>query len=178
MWFNLIAVVVLGVAVAGTVMLAFRALGRRPPRWILPVMAGVAMLTYTFYNDYSWFSRTAGALPETVVVAGTYNSSNALQPWTYFLPMVERFTAIDRESVVESPQRRTLVLADVIFVQRYLPTRIAPMVFDCENGRRADAVDVEGFDEAGEPIGARWQPLHRDDPLRRVVCEGRERATT
>ena len=178
MWFNLIAVVVLGVAVAGSVMLVFKATGRKPPRWILPVAAGVAMLTYTFYNDYSWYSRTAGGLPDTVVVTDAYETSHPLQPWTYLVPFVDRFAAIDRESVVESPRRPDIVLADVILVQRYMPTRVAPMVFDCANGRRSDAVDVQGFDEAGDPIGARWRPLGEDDPLRRVVGEGRERATT
>lgn len=178
MWLNLVAVVVLGVAVVGVVLLAFKAFGRKPPRWILPVAAGLAMLTYTFYNDYSWYARTAGELPDTVVVTDAYETSHPLQPWTYVVPFVDRFAAIDRESLVESPQRPGIVLADVILVQRYMPTRVAPMVFDCANDRRADAVDVEGFDEAGEPIGARWRPFGADDPLRRAVCEGRARATT
>ncbi|WP_372426013.1 hypothetical protein [Salinarimonas chemoclinalis] len=169
MWFNLIAVVVLGVAVAGVVMLAFKAVGRKPPRWILPVMAGAAMMTYTLYNDYSWFSRTAGALPGTVTVARTYEQTHPLQPWTYLVAPVNRFVAVG--TVVAAPGDTGYRLAEVHLLQRYVPTATAAMVFDCAGGRRADLVDLDGFDASGQPVGGAWRPLAQDDPLRAIVCE-------
>lgn len=178
MVFNLIAVVVLGVACVAVVMMAFRVFGRKPPRWLLPITAGVAMMSYTLYNDYSWFSRTAGALPETVVLAGAYEQSHPLQPWTYLFAPVDRFAAVDRARLVESPQKPSLVLAEVAMIQRYMPTRVAQMVFDCERGRRSDSIDVEGFDENGDPIGVRWVDVPTDDPLRLAVCAARGRATS
>ncbi|GGK20131.1 hypothetical protein [Salinarimonas ramus] len=168
MWFNLIAIFVLGIAVAGSVMLGFKAFGRKPPRWILPIAAGIAMMTYTLYNDYSWFSRTAGALPQSVAVARSYEQTNPLQPWTYLFAPVNRFVAVGR--VVPAPGETGYRMAEVHLLQRYVPTVTATMVFDCAGGRRADLVDLDGFDEAGEPIGGRWQPLTPDDPLRSVVC--------
>lgn len=176
MWFNLIAVLVLGVAVAGVTMLAFRAFGRKPPRWILPIAAGVAMMTYTLYNDYSWFSRTAGALPPSVRVAQSYGQPSPLQPWTYLVAPVNRFVAVGR--VVPNPEQPDYRLAEIFVLQRYMPTATVSTLFDCAGGRRADAVDIEGFDEAGEPIGGPWRPLDADDPLRAVVCDGGEAATS
>ncbi|MGJ3261925.1 MAG: hypothetical protein ACFE0R_01695 [Salinarimonas sp.] len=168
MWLNLIAVVVLGVGVAGVVMLGFKVLGRKPPRWILPVAAGAAMMTYTLYNDYSWFSRTAGALPGSIKVARAFEQTNPLQPWTYLVAPVNRFVAVG--GVVAAPGETGYRLAEVHLLQRYVPTVTAAMVIDCVGGRRADVVDVDGFDAGGEPIGGQWRPLAEGDPLRDIVC--------
>jgi hypothetical protein len=177
MIFNLLAIAILGVVAAAVVALAFKVTGRKAPRWSLPAAAGVTMLIFTLWSEYSWLDRTVAVLPERVAVAQTYGHTHPLQPWTYVVAPVNRFVAVDREgraAVGDSPR---YVAADVLLVQRWTPTRTARMVFDCERPRRADAVDVEGLDEAGEPAGARWIALDAEDPMRAAAREGREAAT-
>lgn len=178
MIFNLIAVVVIGIAVAAILMMAFKMAGRPAPKWLLPIGAGVAMFAFVLYNDYTWFSRTVDALPDHVAVAGTYTQTHPLQPWTYLVAPVNRFAVVDRERVIASPQDPDLMLAEVSMVSRFMPTGSATFLIDCETPRRADATQVTGFDAAGEPIGARWIPVAADDPVRRIVCAKPRPATS
>lgn len=170
MIFNLIAVVVLGVAAAASIMMVFKMMGRPPPKWLLPIGAGVAMFGFVLYNDYTWYPRTAGALPDHVAVAGTYTQTHPLQPWTYLVAPVNRFAVVDRQRVVPSPQHEDLVLAEVSMVSRFMPTGSATFLIDCDEPRRADATQVTGFDDNGQPVGARWIPVAADDPVRRIAC--------
>ena len=63
MLFELIAAVVTGVALAGVAML-LRWLSRGLlPKWIVPTMAGLGMLGYSIWSEYSWFDRMNLALP-------------------------------------------------------------------------------------------------------------------
>jgi hypothetical protein len=41
---------------------------------------------------------------------------------------------------------------------------------DCAANRRANLIDGATFDDDGTVIGASWQPLDTDDPLRLAVC--------
>ena len=70
MLFELIAVIVAGIAVAGIVLLTRRFLPA-VPRWTAPVLAGLAMIAVSISLEYSWFGRTAATLPETMEVART-----------------------------------------------------------------------------------------------------------
>ncbi|MEM8759622.1 MAG: hypothetical protein AAGE83_04750 [Pseudomonadota bacterium] len=96
MFLELLATVVAGFACAGVVMLANAVSGRRLPRWLTPVAAGVGMLGMTISNEYSWFDRTAARLPEGVEVATTVEERSWLRPWTRIHPYTKRFVAVDR----------------------------------------------------------------------------------
>jgi hypothetical protein len=163
-----IAVAVLAACVAFVI---YRVTGINA-RWLIPFAAGAGMLGFTLWNDYTWFGRNLEGLPETVVVTARGEQSHAIQPWTLAVPVVNRFQAVDLESVAAHPDRDGVRAAVVFLVQRYQPTFTTPQVFDCAGGRRADA-SVGPFDEDGLPVESVWRPVPEDDRLLRAVCDAR-----
>ncbi|MCB1992493.1 MAG: hypothetical protein R3D28_11170 [Geminicoccaceae bacterium] len=170
MIWNLIGTLVLGVAAASVVLVLFRVLGRPAPRWLLPAAAGIAMLGFHIWTDYSWFRRTTAELPGHVVVAQGYPSSNPLQPWTLVVPRIDRFSAVDTNRIRHNPEVPDLAMAVVYLVARWNPTVEANQLYDCRTPRRADVgADME-VDAEGRPVDPVWVALPPDDPVRLAVC--------
>ena len=136
-------------------------------RWLIPTSAGAALLGFTLWNDYTWFSRLRADLPPDVVVVRTFEQSNAIQPWSLVVPIVNRFQAVNRASLQRSEVDPQVVRAEVYLVARWTPTFTTLQVLDCARGRRADAVDP-GPD--GLPKADAWVEIGRDDPLLVAVC--------
>lgn len=163
MFLELIAVFVAGFAGAGAILLLNRVMGGRLPRWLMPVGAGLAMLAATISNEYGWYPRTARALPDGVSVASTHDSSAFYRPWTYVVPMVDRFIAVDHETRQPNSDTEGLYLADLYFFARWQPVQSVEMMVDCVNHRRADPAGGDG----GAPV---WRDVGADDPIVAAVC--------
>jgi hypothetical protein len=172
MFLELIATFIAGFAAAGVLMLVNRALGGRLPRWLIPVAAGAAMLLSTISSEYSWFSRTAGALPEGIEVAQTVESKVFYRPWTYAKPYIERFVAVDVGTAQRNPDQPGKVLVNLVFAGRWQPLNMVPVMFDCENGQSTRVPSEVQFDENGALIGAQWGPVPADDPSFKLACGG------
>lgn len=169
MIFELLGVVIAGVAGGGVAMLACR-LVRWLPRWIVPAAAGATMILASVSLEYAWYGRTVAALPDRVEVALAHESRAPWRPWTYLRPYVDRFVAVDQRSVLThaaAPDRR---IADVLVFGRWTPPRRVRAAFDCEAGRRADLVEGVSLGEDGAIEGAAWIETGLDDPLTRVAC--------
>lgn len=160
--------------VGGTVALLLWAVARtlkRPlPRWVYPAAAGLTMLVYQVYNDYTWFGRNAGSLPPSYVVTSRHTQSSILQFWSLIVPPVDRFAVVDRTSIKRNPQVPDLVMANVILVTRFHPSVLIVQVFDCAQRRRADIHDRVTFDTGGRPQGLSWEELSADDPALEAAC--------
>ncbi|SLN37602.1 hypothetical protein ROJ8625_01721 [Roseivivax jejudonensis] len=163
MVFELVAVVLAGVAGAGLMLLASRLLGERVPRWLVPVAAGGAMLAAAISNEYGWYDRTRGSLPDGMVVASAVEGRHWWRPWTYAVPMVERFVVVDAAGLRANAQDEGLYLADLYFFGRWRATQALQVMVDCEDGRRADPAGGDG----GEPV---WREVGADDPIVASVC--------
>jgi hypothetical protein len=170
MFVELIATIVAGVAAAGLVMLINRVLGGRMPRWLAPVMAGVAMLATTISNEYGWYARTKETLPDDLVVAQTVENRSFYRPWTYVLPYVERFVAIDTLSVQTHSAQPDMKLVDAYFFGRWSTVNKLPVLADCIEHRRAALVDGISFKNDGNIEGVDWVDVADDDPLVARIC--------
>ena len=170
MIWTLIGTLMVGVGAACLVFVAFRALRRPVPSWLLPATAGLGMLTFHTWSDYAWADRTSAELPDHVVVAERYTSSSMLQPWTYLVPKADRFAAVDLNQVRHHPEVENMALAVVHLVTRWYPTVSTRQLYDCASPRRADVGQSLVVDAQGRPVDATWVTLEPDDPIRRVVC--------
>lgn len=170
MFVELIATIVAGIAAAGLVMLANRVLGGRMPRWLAPVMAGAAMLATTISNEYGWYPRTKDTLPEGLVVAQTVDSRAFYRPWTYVLPFVERFVAVDTLSIKEHAAQPDMKLADAYFFGRWSTVNKLPVLTDCAGLRRAALIDGVTFEEGGVIEGVEWVNVPEGDPITSAIC--------
>ena len=164
MFLELIAVFVAGFAGAGAMMLLNIATGRRLPRWLVPVGAGAAMIAATLSSEYSWYSRTAAALPEGVTVAQTRDSAAPWRPWTYVLPLTDGFVAVDTVNMRPNAEQAQLYLANVHFFGRWRPVRTVEVMVDCAASRRADPA----LGDDSPPV---WRDVGPEDPIVRTVCE-------
>ena len=163
MFLELIAVFVAGFAGAGATLLLARLTGGRLPRWIVPLGAGAAMLAATISSEYSWFSRTSQALPESMTVAETGTSRALWRPWTYAFPLTDRFVAVDTGGLRANTQQESLYLADLYFFGRWQPVQSVEVMVDCAEGQRADPALGDG----SPPV---WRDVGPDDGIVRTVC--------
>ncbi len=163
MFLELIAVFVAGFAGAGAMLLLARLTGGRLPRWIVPLGAGGAMLAATISSEYSWYDRTAGGLPERMAVAETGTSRALWRPWTYAVPLTDRFVAVNTANLRPNTQQDTLYLAELYFYGRWQPVQSVEVMVDCATARRADPALGDG----SPPV---WRDVGPDDSIVRTVC--------
>lgn len=164
MFLELIAVFVAGFAGAGVMLLITKLSGDRLPRWLIPVSAGAAMLGTAISSEYGWYGRTARALPEGLVVAHSVEDSVWWRPWTYVVPMTDRFMAVDLDNLQQNTERETVYLADVYFFGRWRPVQSVEVMVDCEANLRADPTLGDG----SAPV---WREVGAADPIVASICE-------
>lgn len=170
MFLELIGIIFAGFAVAGVVMLLNKITGGRLPRWAAPVGAGLGMIGVTIASEYSWYTRTAEALPEGVEVIQTVENRSIFRPWTYAAPYIDRFAALDRASVRRNPDLPGQRLADLYFFGRWAPVNRLPVLVDCTAHRRASLADGAEFGTLGQVQDADWVEAAADDPVIAAVC--------
>lgn len=162
--FLLIGTIVLGLGAGGLTMLAFRLFGRRAPRWLVPMVAGVVMLGFHITMEQTWFERIRLQLSDRIEVVETIERRVWWQPWTLVSPQTVRFMAIDTASVEAVGDQRVRV--ELWLVDRFQGSSRVTQVYDCAAPRRVDLVGDETF----EPDDADWLRIDPRDPVRRAAC--------
>lgn len=166
MLYDLIATIVVGVGVAGTVIGINKLTGSRLPKWIVPACAGLGMLGYTIFNEYAWFPNAEKNLPDTIQVATKIEESKAYRPWTYIWPQVSRFIAISDPEPLDATHKS----ASIILVARWQNALEIPAVFDCANITRTDFPLGYPDDLNASLASTNWVKLTADDPVWAKVC--------
>ncbi len=145
--------------------------GRQLQRWIMPATIGISVLAYSIWNEYTWFDRLQNALPDHVVVASTGQLSAPWAPWTYLAPVTARFIAIDTRNIARSEQRPELAKTDLFLIERWQPTRVVSVAFDCQKQLRADLGSSASLSADGTLNGTQWQSAAQDTALLGLVCK-------
>lgn len=171
MFLELIATVFAGIACAGMVMLLNAAIGKRLPKWTVPVVAGLGMIGMTISNEYTWYERTAEQLPDGVHVASTVDEQSWGRPWTKFWPYTKRFVAVDTATKRSNENLPDQYMANLYFFGRWSPVNQAPVLLDCGGGRSALLIDGAEFTSDGSVENSDWQQMPEDDPVLELVCE-------
>ncbi|MFN6965310.1 MAG: hypothetical protein ACK4S4_16315, partial [Pyrinomonadaceae bacterium] len=140
------------------------------PRWAMPAAAGLGLIGTTIWMEYTWFDRVSGALPAEFVVANPESAASPLRPWTYVLPLVNRFAALDASKRARHPVRDDLIVAPVFGFARWQNPQSALIVFDCAGNRRVPVTEGMEIDANGTLTGAEWQVLDAADGLQRAAC--------
>jgi len=175
MLLEFIATIALGLGIAGLVMALNLVLGRRLPRWAMPAAAGLGMILFLVYLEYSWAPRTAEQLPEGVVVTSKSSQSMWYRPWTYISPLSLRMIAVDTRRNRSHPDWPGRVMTTMVLFERWMPTREIPVVFDCDDHRRADLHAGVELGEDGALHGADWYRLEEEDRGLQAACEATSR---
>lgn len=166
MFYELIATVAVAFGAAGMVMLVNRLVGRRLPKWALPAAAGLSMIAFTIWSEYSWADRTINGLPEGLAVVQTIDESTFWKPWTYIKPMTPRLIVADLTSIQSNDVAPAIRLVDLYLFERWEAPNQVPQLVDCETGSRADVTDQA----LADPSKAVWRPINPGNDIKRVVC--------
>jgi len=168
MLISLLVTFLLALFAGAMVWLVFRTIRRKPPRYLIPAVVGATMLAYTIWNDYSWASRTAEALPAGVDVIERIEGPALWQPWTFLFPRADRMIAIDRFGILTNDRLPDHYLVELVLLEQYLPARRTQLAIDCANARQA-SIDIAALDAAAVSA-ANWAPMRRDATLYEAVC--------
>ena len=95
MIWHLLAVFIIGLCVGAFAFLLRKLSRNKLPSWIIPVCAGLGMLGYLAYYDYTWFDFKRSQLPQESVVIEQERASNFFRPWSYLAPSVSSFMVLD-----------------------------------------------------------------------------------
>lgn len=170
MYVDIITIIAAGFAAAGIALILNRLTGRRLPRWIVPATAGAGMILMSLTNEYRWYPRTAGLLPEGYEIISTADYSAPFSPWTYVVPYVNRFAAVDVAGAQRNADQPDLRLTDVVFFTRWQRMQSRNAVFDCAQGRSALLDGDAVINDDGSIRVARWDQTGLDDPATALVC--------
>ncbi|NAZ36179.1 hypothetical protein [Rubellimicrobium sp. CFH 75288] len=169
MLLDFIATVSAGLGLAGLALILRSLLRGRAPSWLVPAAAGLGMLGFAIWNEYTWFSRTAATLPPGVIVARTVESRAPWRPWTYLRPIVTRFIAVDTRAPRTAPEALGQGIVPVLFVARWQGTESVPVLFDCPGARRLPLTGEAPIPSPGDP-STPWEQVSPDDEVLRAAC--------
>lgn len=171
MLWELIATVVAGIGAAG-IALALRKLTKGAmPMWLIPAVAGAAMLGFQVYSEYSWFDHQAGLLPKGVVVVRKVEQQAVWRPWSYLYPQTLRFIAADVANAASNQINPEIKLVDLYFFERRSAAKRVTQVLHCAQHARADFSQALQIPAQGESLNSDWQQLDSTDPLFLAVCQ-------
>lgn len=159
---ELLGVIAVGIGMAALLYAlshAGRKAGLNPPSWLLPAGIGLAMVSYSVWNDYAWFGRATARLPQDTQVLLVGRASQPWAPWTYLAPVEVRFAALDASQIRHGDGG--VRHAPIMLVERRGQTVIVPQDFDCAGGRV-------------RPARGDWMAAAADDPAFAAVCAGGE----
>lgn len=170
MLFSLIGTFLVAAAVGIFIWAGYRTVGRKSPGYLIPMAMGLSMLGYTIWNEYSWFSRTFDGLPQDVKLVKSYSESKPWAPWTYIMPRVHRFVAVDTAKNRTNPELPHFILIETLLVQRHGTPAKVQQIVDCASNRFADLPVNPVFGDDGLPQNVQWSSGVDLPGLIAVVC--------
>ncbi|WP_404363529.1 hypothetical protein [Marinobacter sp.] len=166
MFWNLVATIFAGLGAAG-IALGIRALTmKKAPKWIIPVFAGLGMMAYQVYIEYTWFDHMASRLPEDTSVVSTQQEQVIWRPWSYLVPQTTGFTVLDENSITRAGPDGGLVTFQLYRFRHSYGGRVSEGVYlaNCE------ASEMVPLDNEGKPQADLIRRLPADDTLMAAVC--------
>lgn len=168
MLWHLIAAIFAGLGCAGIAMLLRKLSGQRLPRWIIPVFAGLGILGYQIYQEYSWFEHKQQLLPPGAQVVSSEKRSMVWRPWTFLFPITNAFSVVENTTASEAGSN-DVVTFQLYHFERAYPDRVSlhPSLLNCTT-RELVPLDQEN----GRPLVKDMRLLDEDSPLYQHQCSG------
>jgi hypothetical protein len=170
MFWTLVATIFAGIGCAGIALLLRKLTQNALPKWIVPVFAGVGMLSFQVYEEYTWFEHQTGLLPKDVVIVKSLDQAAPWRPWTYLYPQTLRFIAADMENASRNQINPDIILVDFYFFEFRSSAKRVPQVIHCADFARADFTADLFIPSPGESLSNQWEKLRVNDPIILSVC--------
>lgn len=170
MLLEFIAMIAAAFGVAGLVLLANRLSGRRLPKWAMPAGIAATLLTFGVWSEYSWYGRVSSSLEDGLVVVATSAGGAPWRPWSYVMPVTDRFVAVDTGRMVPHATAEGQRFLNAYWFARWAPTRVATLMVDCPGRRGIELPPGADFPVEAMPPEDNWQPLPANDPILEAAC--------
>jgi len=170
MFWSLLTAFVAAFAGAGVGLALWHLTGKRLPKSIIPVGAGIAMIVSTVALEYQWSANVLRTMAPDTVVVSERRQQAWYQPWTYVRPWVRGFIGFSPEELTETAPGSGILVVQMRRQERWQPQVVIPNLVDCDAGRRAELHTDMTFDDAGQPQNANWRDVPADDPIVSAVC--------
>ncbi len=164
MIWELLATVFSGLGAAGLVM-GIRVFFKRLPKWFVPAGAGLGMLFFQVYSEYTWFDHTRSLLPASTVVVAEAPETAFYKPWTYYQPQILKFIAVDATQTVKIGDSGQVLQTNLYFFERRMSAKTLPVVIDCQN-----QLQTHYLQEAELSDPKAWGKTEYTDKIVQVVC--------
>lgn len=167
MFWTFVATVLCGLGAAG-IALGIRALtAKKAPKWIIPVFAGLGMLAYLVYGEYTWYDHKKSLLPEEAVVVNTEREGIFWRPWTFVFPYVTAFSAVDTDSITRNRGNGQVVG----FTLYRFNQKVTDAVSHRAHILNCNTRELVPLDSDGNPHVENMKVLDQEDRLLRTVCD-------
>lgn len=130
MFWEIIATVISGFLLAGLV-LPLRLIFKKLPKWIVPLAAGIGMMGFQVFSEYTWADDMIAKLPKDSVVVAKVPQSKWYSPWSYAYPQVLQFVVLDKSKI--SDITPTSKQATLYFFERRAAAHPMGITVDCQN---------------------------------------------
>lgn len=166
MIWHLLAVFIFGICAGSLAFLVIKISRNRLPKWLIPVSAGIGMLSYLAYYDYTWFDFKRSQLPTESVVVEQGRAGNFFRPWSYVAPPVSSFVVLDGK--VKEAQQQGHILVEYIryeFINDYTERlESKPYVLNCTTGEQLQVPTND------KPAASKVEFVARDSLLYKQLC--------
>ena len=159
-----IATIFAGLGGAGIVLL-FRVFFKKIPKWMIPVSAGLGMMVFQVYSEYTWYSHTRSLLPPETVVVAEIAQTAPYKPWSYYRPQILKFVAVDTHKVLPLKEGR-VVQVNLYFFERRMSANTWPVLIDCDKALQANIRDTQN----DEPVPDNWHQTVHTKKIVQAVC--------
>lgn len=168
MIWHLVALVVAGLGAGGIALAIYHLSRKRLPKWMIPGIAGLAMLAYQINFEYSWFEHKQQQLPPGSMVVESNKTSMVWRPWTFAKPMTTSFVVFDANSLVEveTPDQTLLVRYMLYRFEKEYVDQVYPSswLLNCTTGERV-SLNLDGSIN-----DARMYRLDRSSSIYQQAC--------
>lgn len=170
MFVELITLVAIAFAVSGIVMISFRLIGKKAPKVLIILTAGVSMLGFTIWSRQNWAPNVKKNLPANIEVVHEVPYAGWLEPWTKIWPRSGRLVAIDHCNIQRNPKVPGLRLTDVMVLENNKATVTMRHVLDCSGSKMALVPDDVAFNDDGRPLDLEWVDTANAPYLQDAIC--------
>ncbi|QLF94406.1 hypothetical protein HW090_14885 [Pseudomonas sp. ABC1] len=167
MIWHLVALFSAGLGAAGIALLLRMVTRKKLPKWFVPAFAGIGMLSYQIYYEYSWIDHKRTQLPDGASIVRTEQVPSIWRPWTFAIPMTTGFTVVDTAKMVRTEQEGQLLAQ--FFLYRFEKAHV-DLVTSQAYLLNCSSREQVLLNDAGEVQGQVSQ-LSNDDPVYNAVCQ-------
>lgn len=168
MIWHLIAAVFAGLAAAGIGLILRLISGKRLPRWIVPVFAGLGMLGYQIYNEYNWFEYKQQQLPPSAEVVSVEKGQMFWRPWTFAFPMTKAFTIVDLDNLAVSRGDDSRLVEFILYrFEKEYVDQVSHQAY-LMNCATREMLPLEG--ESRAPRTEQMRRVESSSPLYQAIC--------